>query len=429
MTPQDPFEAFRRSSHEEREIPYEPGDWDALHQRLDADATPARGVSPWWMLLLLLPLSGLFYLQHINMAQQRVLNENLLVEVQTLRQAIDSPRPSSSPQELPHIDTVYQERVVYRERVIYRTAPDVPGLRVGGLLLPGNGLNQYKTPLPQSLRGFLRRSWGEGRRLRRESTSIIDTTAAYDLLVSEDGLSSESYLPLGLLPRGGIDELVLPFLLPVPGPIKVQPIPKRRIVRGPLVKGWNLDFAIGPNAATDEDQPALPALLTDFRLGARLGKGWSLFLGVAGEYAKFDFEDFDPTIGLDPFPAPSEEFTFHNADLRRYAAYGQVGLGWQLPTQGRWSPFIDVAYLRGFSSESQIDYYYENVADMDIVVERPDRYDLPANLLNFGAGMFYTPTKSSAWRIGLGGRYQSPLKQDKLNPARVGLNLRLGYRF
>jgi hypothetical protein len=420
MTPQDPFEAFRRSSHEEREIPYEPGDWDALHQRLDADATPARGVSPWWMVLLLLPLSGLFYLQQLNMAQQRVLNENLLVEVQTLRQAIDSPGPSSFPQVLNRIDTVYQERIVYRERTVYRSTIETPRLRPG-TLLPGGFKDGFSSPLTRLSQ------------VDELATSLVSPPRAVapvtDLLTTDDDLSSESYLPVGLLPRAGIDELVLPFLLPIPGPIEVQPGSKRRIVRGPLVKGWNFDFAIGLNATTDEDQPALPALLTDLRLGARLGKGWSLFLGVAGEYATFDFEDFDPTIGLAPFPAPSEEFIFHNANLRRYAAYGQVGLGWQLPTEGRWSPFIDVAYLRDFSSESKIDYYYKNIADMYIVLGRPDRYDRPANLLNFGAGMFYTPTKSSAWRIGLGGRYQSPLKQDKLNPARIGLNLRLGYRF
>lgn len=419
MTPQDPFEAFRRSSHEEREIPYEPGDWNALHQRLDADAAPTRGISPWWMLLLLIPLSGLFYLQQRNMEQQQMLNENLLVEVQTLRQAIDAPRPSSMPLVMNSVDTVYQERVVYRERIVYRSTKEMPRLRPE-TLLPGGFQNGFSSPLNRFLQ------------VDDLATSLISPPHAVapvnDLFTSDEDLSNKSSLPVGLLPRAGIDQLVLPFSLPDPGPVEVKSLVKRRISRGPLVKGWDLDFAVGPTASTENDQPALPAPLADIRIGARLGNGWSAFLGVAGEYAKFEFSGFELSIGLDPFPAPSEEFTFHGADLRRYAAYGQGGIGWQLPTQGRWSPFVDVAYLQSLSSESQLDYYYENAADMDIVVERPDRYDLPANLLKFGAGVYYSP-KSSDWKIGLGGRYQLLFNRDKLNPSRAGIDLRLGYSF
>jgi hypothetical protein len=302
---------------------------------------------------------------------------------------------------------------------VYRSTPETQGLRFG-TLLSGGFQDSFSNPLTRFL---------------QDDELIASVTAptqgvglTIDPFTTDDDLSGKSYLPVGLLPRAGIDQLVLPFHLPIPGPIEVQSFIKRRIVRGPLVKGWNLDFAVGLNAATEEDQPAMPAPLADIRFDARLGQGWSLFLGVAGEYAKFEFNDFDPANGLEPFPAPSEDFTFQNADLRRFTAYGQLGLGWQLPTQGIWSPFIDVAYLHGISSQSQLDYMYEGTADQDLVVERPDRYDLPANLLNFGAGMFYIP-KASGWRIGLGGRYQSPFGLDKLNPARVGLDLKMGYQF
>jgi hypothetical protein len=91
-----------------------------------------------------------------------------------------------------------------------------------------------------------------------------------------------------------------------------------------------------------------------------------------------------------PVTALSEAFNFHNVDLRRYLAYGQLGLGWQRPTSGRWAPFTKVAYFRSVDSESQLDYFYENALGQEIVVGWPERYDPPADVLNFGGGVDYS---------------------------------------
>lgn len=416
MTPQDPFEAFRRSSHEERDIPYEPGDWDTLQQRLDADSAPARRPSPWWMLLLLLPLAGLFYVQHRNMQQQQALNERLLTEVRTLQETLKQAAPPVTASSAPTVDTVYVERLVYRDRVVYRPAASPM------VLWPQPFLPDRFSPRAFGLTGAAYRGFLSAAPTRSPS---LNSAPADRRKTEVEPANPKDYTIINPLPFAGIARLAFSSALPEPGAIRVGPPVKRRIVRGPLIDGWDLDFAAGPNTGQEDGEPAL---LGEVRLGARLGKGWSVFVGAAGASAKFEFEAFDASIGLPAVPTPSEEFSFSHASLQRQTAYGQVGISWQLPTRRRWAPFADVGYLRGISSELQTEYIYENDLGQDIVVEQADRFDLPASLLKFGAGVYYEP-KFSSWRLGLGGRYQTPLNRDRLNPNRLGFDLRLGYSF
>lgn len=416
------FYQFKKSVEHERDIPYREMDWLELKKRLDAAANAKR---PSRLLLWAAAIALLFLLgQWIVYGQLQA----KLQQIEFALHQIDSTHQNNT-RLLERVDTVIIEKYVYQPTASHSLAKTAltffePPLVSMNLTAPANG-SLFRSvdpflPVPLSLNKLVNGTAPVPKIIEQQSASSTEAPL-------EETASLFPPPSIRLLPATGLSAKLAPVIGPTtsrkPGAVSFlikKIIPRKLAIE--VVGAFGLPLS-------QESENASILWRGGGSINARFAHGWSLLGGVHYQSAIYQFDSFQPDLGVPPIDPPAEGFTFEHAKLSQHSLLYELGLRWQYSRPSSWTPFLQVRYQNAFHTTAQIGYSFEG-DDVEVVVESEalDRRN-DERWLGTGVGLWFQPPRSP-WVIGLNGQYDYSLGDDPTaSTQRLTLETRIQYSF